>query len=77
MTTRLLQILREAFAVEAVVSDDLELRAMDGWDSMQHMIFITKLESEYGIELTGDEIVEMQTVGRIREILRDNHGLDV
>ena len=39
------------------------------WDSMTHMFFITKLEETYTIELTGDEIVDMQTVGDIKKII--------
>ena len=36
---------------------------------MTHMFFITKLEEAYGIELTGDEIADMQTVGDARKLL--------
>ena len=39
------------------------------WDSMTHMFFITKLEEEYGIELTGDEIADMDTIGDIKKVL--------
>jgi len=74
----LLDIIRDAFAADGeALDDDRDLRALPGWDSMAHMLFITRLEGEFQIELTGDEIVEMQSVGRIRTILRDNHGLEV
>ena len=33
------------------------------------MFFITKLEETYGIELTGDEIADMQTVSDIKKVI--------
>ncbi len=50
-------------------SDDTRLMGFGEWDSMTHMFFITKLEEAYGIELTGDEIAEMQTIGDIKKII--------
>lgn len=76
--TTLLDIIRDAFAADGeALNEDLDLRGLPGWDSMAHMLFITRLEGEFQVELTGDEIVEMQSIGRIRQILRDNHGLAV
>jgi acyl carrier protein len=36
---------------------------------MAHMFFITKIEESFGVELTGDEIGQMQTVKEIKRIL--------
>ena len=70
MSPNLLNIIHDAFNADtAHIHDDLELASLDGWDSMSHMLFITKLESEYGIQLTGEDIVTMRTVGAIRETL--------
>lgn len=75
--TTLLDIIRDAFAADGeALGDELDLRSLPGWDSMAHMLFITRLEGEYKIELTGDEIVEMQSVGRIKQILRENHSVE-
>ena len=61
-------ILKESFnANESLLTDDTRLMSLEEWDSMAHMFFITKLEETYGIELTGDEIANMQTVGDIKK----------
>ena len=52
-----------------VVTDASGIGELDGWDSLSHMNLIADLESRYGIELTGDEIAEMQSVGTIKKIL--------
>ena len=46
------------------------------FDSMNHMMFITELEGEFSIELTGDEIAEMVTIGQIKKVLISK-GIDV
>ena len=54
---------------EAEISESTRLMSFDEWDSMTHMIFITQLEEVYQINLNGDEIASMETVGDVRRIL--------
>ena len=77
MEINLFQIIRDVFDAEEDQFDDhLKLTDLEGWDSMAHMFFITKLESEYGIELSGDEIADMQTIGDIKEVLKRKNKLE-
>ena len=70
------QILVETLGCEReAIRDDLALNEIPAWDSMSHMILITRIESEHEIQLTGDEIADLKTVGGIREVLR-NHGVE-
>lgn len=67
---KLLQVLKESFnATEAEMQDETRLSSFGEWDSMSHMFFITKLEEAYEVELTGDEIADMQTVSDIKKVL--------
>ena len=77
MGMNLFQIIRDVFeAEEDQFGDQLKLTDLEGWDSMAHMFFITKLESEYDIELSGDEIADMQTIGDIQEVLKRKNKLE-
>ncbi|MBL0049436.1 MAG: acyl carrier protein [Bacteroidetes bacterium] len=63
-------ILKESFnAKESEMMDETRLMSFSEWDSMAHMFFITRLEEDYAIELTGDEIAAMQTVGDIKKVI--------
>jgi acyl carrier protein len=67
---KLEQVLRESFNIESSrVSDETSLMSFEEWDSLSIMFFITKLEGVYGIELTGDEISDMRTIGDIKKII--------
>ena len=64
----------EVFAIpEATVIDTLPLDEIASWDSLAHMMLITRLEESYRIEFTGDEIADMHCVGDARSALRA-HG---
>ena len=67
---KLNDVLKESFNVDdSEMDDDIKLSNYGEWDSMTHMFFITKLEEIYNIELTGDEIADMLTVGDIKKII--------
>jgi acyl carrier protein len=67
----LVSILKDTLNVEeSEINDGARFADFGEWDSMTHMFFITKLEEAYGIELTGDEIADMQTIGDVKKILK-------
>ena len=54
----------------AEITDDLEMKDVEAWDSLKHMELVVSLEETFGIQLTFDEIVAMQSVGEIKRVLR-------
>ncbi|HSZ87281.1 MAG TPA: acyl carrier protein [Puia sp.] len=67
---KLNKVLKDSFNVtESQFNDETRLINFAEWDSMTHMFFITKLEEEYSIEVSGEEIATMQTVGDIKKII--------
>ena len=64
------QILTDIFGMKPEQdSDETSILSMPNFDSMNHMIFITQLEEKFNIELTGDEITDMLTIGDIKRVL--------
>lgn len=65
------KIFAEVFAIpENSVADTLELRQISSWDSMSHMFLITRIEEIFSVQLTGDEIADMKSVGDARRALQ-------
>lgn len=52
------------------ITDELAMKDLEVWDSLKHMELVASLEQTFGIELTFDEIVAMQSVGEIKRVLR-------
>jgi acyl carrier protein len=44
------------------------------WDSLRHIMLMTEIETNYGIELSEQEMSETTSVRRIRELLA-RHGV--
>jgi acyl carrier protein len=64
------KILKDCFSMkESEFTDAQSIIQLEDFDSMNHMMFITQFEEAYGIEITGDEIASMVTIGDIKQLL--------
>lgn len=67
-------IISETFNVpDENIHDDLVITELEEWDSMAHMLFITTIEEQFKVNLTGDEIEKMRTVGDVKLILNSKN----
>ena len=53
----------------ARVSDALSYNAIKEWDSVAHMALVAALEQNYGIMLDTDDVIDMSSVGKAKQIL--------
>ena len=51
------------------VTDTLAYNTIPEWDSVAHMALVTEIESAFEIMLDTDDIVDMSSVGKAKEIL--------
>lgn len=54
---------------ENEVSDETSYNSFAPWDSLKHLELVSKLEEEFGIEIKMDDIIAMETLGKIKEIM--------
>ncbi|AXB03707.1 acyl carrier protein [Aeromonas caviae] len=70
MMMQLEQIFSDALGIELEqVSDALSYQGIPQWDSVAHMGLIAQLEDHYGVLLDTDDIIDMSSVAKAREIL--------
>ena len=59
-----------ALAIDrALVTDGLQYNTIRQWDSVAHMGVVAAVEEAFGVMLDTDDIVEMSSVAKTREIL--------
>lgn len=76
MDEKVKSLLAEVLQVPAAkITDDLAMKDVEAWDSLKHMELIVSLEEVFGLQLTFDEIVAMQSVIEIKRILRKRSAL--
>lgn len=59
-----------------IVNDDLRYNTIPQWDSIAHMSVVGALEEAFDVMIDMDEVIDMSSVGKAREILR-KHGAAV
>ena len=69
-STVLVECFVEALGIdEKLVVDDLEYNSIAQWDSVAHMTLIATLEERFDIMLDTDDIIDMSSVAKAKEIL--------
>ena len=65
------ELFAEALEVDlALVTDDLQFNSIKEWDSVAHMRLIAALEEAYDILIDTEDIIDMSSVAKAKEILR-------
>lgn len=57
----------------SLVTDELRYNTIPQWDSIAHMSVVSALEDAFGVMIDMDDVIDMSSVGKAREILR-KHG---
>lgn len=53
------------------VRDDMSAETVEEWDSLVSMQLVLALEKEYHVKFDYNEIINMETIGDIKKILRE------
>jgi len=53
--------------------DEIVFSSLEEWDSMNHMLFITKVEENFAVELSGDEIAGIKSIGDLKRVLNEKN----
>ena len=67
---RLENIVSKILGIEpSEVNDSLSYHEIPSWDSLNHLELVAKIEQEYLIELSIDEVMSMNNIKNIKKIL--------
>jgi len=76
MKKSLVQLFAESLAIDiTLIGDTLSYQSIPQWDSVAHMTLIAALEDEYEIMLDTDDIIDMSSFAKARQILA-KYGVD-
>ncbi len=69
-TAKLVQAFSYALQIDAALVDDaLAYNSIPEWDSVAHMALVAELEKCFDVMLDTDDIIDMSSVAKAREIL--------
>ncbi len=58
------------------LSDDSSIENVKAWDSLRQLSILLALESAYGITITADQALDMNSISTIKALL-GKHGLEL
>ena len=60
----------ESLVIEAsLVVDQLGYQSIPEWDSISHMVLISELETAFEVEIDTDDVIDMSSVAKAKEII--------
>lgn len=72
ITEKLTAIFREVFNDDAIIlRDEMTANDVENWDSLTHMVMISKVEEEFGVKFRLKELNKLKQVGDIISILEE------
>lgn len=67
---KITEIFREVFSDNnIVINDEMTANDVENWDSLTHMLMITKVEETFGIKFKLKELNKLKSVGDLVEIV--------
>jgi len=77
MAERLEEVIGSVLSVPAeALSDGSSTENTPNWDSLRQLSILLALESAYGISITTDEAVNMNSIAAIKVVLK-RHGVEI
>ena len=68
--SKLTEIFHEVFNDDSIVlRDDMTANDVDSWDSLTHMLMITKVEEDFGIKFKLRELNKLKQVGDLIAVI--------
>lgn len=72
---KLTAVFHEVFNDNGIVlRDDMTAKDVENWDSLTHMLMITKVEEEFGVKFKLKELNKLKQVGDIVEIIIEKNN---
>ena len=70
------QVFINAFSVDAESAKTLKYQDIPAWGSVGHMGLIAQLEEQFGIMMEPDDIVDLSSFEKGKEILAGKYGVE-
>ena len=74
LIARLQPIFRDILDPNLELTEDLDASKVPEWDSLNHISLVVAIESEFGVELSAQELATLRNVGDMAQLLATKTG---
>ena len=75
-TEKYTQAFMDAFGIDAETAKTLKFQQIPAWDSVGHMGLVAQLEEQFGIMMEPDDIVDLNSYEKGKEMLSTKYGVE-
>ncbi len=70
-TEKLTAAFSDALTIDvSTVKDTLAYQSIPEWDSISHMVLISRIEEAFDVSIDTDDVIDMSSVAKAKEILK-------
>ena len=71
MEQKIKRIFAELLGIEeSKINNSSSYNSLEGWDSLKHLEIVSRLEEEFGISISMDDIIAMSDFGKVIKIVQ-------
>ena len=71
-----LEVFTRLFEIDEETAKSLKYQDIELWDSVGHMGLINELEEVFGIEMDADDIIDLESFEKGKELLASHYGIE-
>ena len=64
------KILHSVFKKDIVIHDNLSAKDVEGWDSLTHMVIITKIEDHFSVKFKLRDLNKLNNMGNLLDLVK-------
>jgi acyl carrier protein len=64
------KILLSVFKKDIEIHDDLSAKDVEGWDSLTHMVIITKIEDHFSVKFKLRDLNKLNNMGNLLDLVK-------
>ncbi len=70
-TEKLTTAFSDALTIDgSMVKDSLTYQSIPEWDSISHMVLISRIEETFDVSIDTDDVIDMSSVAKAKDILK-------
>ncbi len=70
-TEKLTTAFSDALTIDgSMVKDSLMYQSIPEWDSISHMVLISRIEETFDVSIDTDDVIDMSSVAKAKDILK-------
>ena len=71
-----IEVFTRLFEIDEETAKSLKYQDIELWDSVGHMGLINELEEVFGIEMDADDIIDLESFEKGKELLASHYGIE-